>query len=178
MAESTDNQNSAEANNGPTHYSSFERVIGTMAGVALLAMMVLVFADVIGRYVLGSPIAGAYQLGSILMVVLLFSSLPIVTIREAHLTVGFTEGQFKGRAKDIQRFGINALSTFVMGVVCWRLWSQGQYFTTYAEILEVLDIPLFLLCYFMSIMTGLSAALHLANAGRYLHRLLAKERPD
>lgn len=176
MTDSEHSQNAAEANGGKTDYSVFEKVIGAIAGVALLAMMVLVFTDVIGRYVLGSPIAGAYQLGSILMVVLLFGSLPIVSMREAHLTVGLTEGQFRGRAKDFQRFGINLLGAILMGVVCWRLWAQGQYFTIYTEILEILDVPLFVLCYFMSIMTGLSAALHLVNAGRYLNRLFEKQR--
>jgi len=130
-------------------YNVFEIAVGALAVVALLALMFLVFIDVISRYLFSSPISGTYQLGSTFMVILLFAGLPIVSSQETHLTVGFTDNMFHGRLRHIQQSAINFLSGFVMGIVCWRLWVQGGYFTVYPEVLEILDIRLSIFCYFM-----------------------------
>ena len=173
MSEQQDEIPGADAD--PDEYGRFEKTVGGIAGVALLAMMVLIFVDVIGRYVLGRPISGAYQLGSILLLVLLFGSLPIVVLKEAQLTVGFTDHRFRGRARQIRRLLVNLLGGGLMAVVTWRLWAQGTYFTIYPEILEVLDVPLFVLCYVMSILTGLATVMHLVVAARALRDIGAPQ---
>lgn len=154
-------------------YHVLELVAGAIAVIALLSMMTLVFADVLCRYLFAAPIAGAYQLGSTFMVILLFAGLPVVTSQEAHLTVGFTDNLFPRRWKFIQRSAVNVLSGLVMAVVCWRLWEQAGYFTTYPEVLEVLDIPLAVFCCFMSVMSGLTTVIHLGVALRYARQLSA-----
>lgn len=174
MTEQRHELSGTDADHG--EYGRFETIVGGVAGFALLAMMLLIFADVIGRYVFGRPITGAYQLGSILLLVLLFGSLPIVILKEAQLTVGFTDGQFRGRARDVRRFLINILGAAVMGVLCWRLWAQGRYFTIYPEILEVVEIPLFILCYLMAALAGVSAVMHVVVAARALRQLRARRK--
>ena len=168
-----DVRNPPDTSEAKVHYHIFELTAGAIAVVALLAMMTLVFADVIGRYLFAAPIAGAYQLGSTFMVILLFAGLPVVTSQEAHLTVGFTDNMFARRGKYIQRSAVNILSGLIMAVVCWRLWEQAGYFTTYPEVLEIVDIPLAVFCCFMSVMSGLTMVIHFGIAFRYARQLLA-----
>ena len=171
-----DVQNPPDMNLAKGHYHIFELTAGAIAVIALLAMMTLVFADVIGRYLFAAPIVGAYQLGSTFMVILLFAGLPVVTSQESHLTVGFTDNMFPRRGRYIQRSAINILSGLIMATVCWRLWEQGGYFTIYPEVLEIVDIPLAVFCYFMSVMTGLTTVIHFGIAFRYVKQLLSPAR--
>ena len=171
-----DVQNTPDMKQAKVHYHIFELTAGAIAVIALLAMMTLVFADVIGRYLFAAPIAGAYQSGSTFMVILLFAGLPVVTSQESHLTVGFTDNMFTHRKKYIQRSAVNILSGLIMAVVCWRLWEQGGYFTTYPEVLEIVDIPLAVFCYFMSVMTGLTTVIHFGIALRYVKQLSSPAR--
>lgn len=157
-------------------YHILELIAGAIAVVALLAMMTLVFADVIGRYLFAAPIAGAYQMSCTFMVILLFAGLPVVTSQESHLTVGFTDNMFQGRKKHIQRLAVNGLSGLIMAVVCWRLWEQAGYFTIYPEVLEIVDIPIAVFCYFMSVMAGLTTVIHFGIAVRYVRQLQARAR--
>ena len=169
-------QNLPDMNQGRVNYHFLELMAGAIAVLALLAMMTLVFADVIGRYLFAAPIAGAYQLSSTFMVILLFAGLPVVTSQESHLTVGFTDNMFHGRGKYIQRSAVNSLSGLIMAVVCWRLWEQAGYFTTYPELLEIVDIPISVFCYFMSVMTGLTMVIHFGIAFRNLRQLSKQAR--
>ncbi|HBT33667.1 MAG TPA: hypothetical protein DEB15_13005 [Pusillimonas sp.] len=54
---------------------------------ALLAMVFLTFADVIGRRFFGAPIYGAHDLTEHLMALIVFSGLPLLTSARGHLVV-------------------------------------------------------------------------------------------
>ncbi|MAK55013.1 MAG: hypothetical protein CML17_04090 [Pusillimonas sp.] len=54
---------------------------------ALLAMVFLTFADVIGRRFFGTPIYGAHDVTEHLMALIVFSSLPLLTSARGHLVV-------------------------------------------------------------------------------------------
>jgi TRAP-type C4-dicarboxylate transport system permease small subunit len=60
-------------------------LLGTTAGLALLAMMLLAFVDVSARK-LNTPIPGGVELTELLMIVLIFAGLPLVSMRGEHVT--------------------------------------------------------------------------------------------
>lgn len=60
------------------------RALGAVAGLALMAMMVLTFVDVMGRK-FWVAVPGALELSEILMVVVLFSGLPLVAWHAEHV---------------------------------------------------------------------------------------------
>ena len=57
---------------------SLEVVCGTLAGLALLAIMLLTFLDVSGRKLLSHSITGSLELTELLMVVVIFGALKSV----------------------------------------------------------------------------------------------------
>ncbi len=55
--------------------------------LVLFAMMVLTCVDVVGRYFLSRPIFGAFEITEMLLAALIFAGLPLVTLRNEHVTV-------------------------------------------------------------------------------------------
>ena len=64
-----------------------ERVAAALAAISLVALAVLTFFDVIGRYVFFSPVPGAVELIQDLMAVLMFGALACATRANEHVRV-------------------------------------------------------------------------------------------
>ena len=58
---------------------------GLLAAVALFAIMGLTFVDVLGRKFLGGSVPGSLELTELLMVVVIFTSLPLVALSGEHV---------------------------------------------------------------------------------------------
>ena len=69
-----------------------EKVLAWIAGTGLLVMMLLTFADVIGRYGFNSSIFGTAEIVEILMVFTIFAGLAFITASNEHITVTIFEG--------------------------------------------------------------------------------------
>ncbi len=69
----------------------FDRIVapalGYFAALVLFGLMALTCADVVGRYFLGMPISGAFEMTEMLLASLIFAGLPLVTLRNDHITV-------------------------------------------------------------------------------------------
>ena len=69
----------------------FDRVIGPLlgyvAGILLFCLMTLTCVDVIGRYFFNTPVTGGFELTEMMLAALIFFGLPLVTIRNEHVTV-------------------------------------------------------------------------------------------
>ena len=70
------------------------RLLETLTGLALLAMLALTVADVFGRYLVNRPVPGVTELVQYTMVLLVFAGLPIVTHRRAHISVSLMDNAF------------------------------------------------------------------------------------
>jgi TRAP-type C4-dicarboxylate transport system permease small subunit len=64
-----------------------QQIVQYLLMASLLAMVVLTFADVIGRRVFGSPVFGANDITEHLMAVIVFSGLPLLTSKRDHLSI-------------------------------------------------------------------------------------------
>ncbi|WP_276156013.1 TRAP transporter small permease subunit, partial [Sulfitobacter sp. Ks18] len=63
-----------------------------MASLALFALMVLTFADVVMRSVFNAPIEAATELIRIGIALIVFSALPILSWRSQHIAVDLLDG--------------------------------------------------------------------------------------
>ena len=68
-----------------------ELLLGVAASAILFAMMVLTFVDVVLRYVFNRPIASAFELTELMLVVLIFAGLPLVSLADEHAVMDFVE---------------------------------------------------------------------------------------
>lgn len=103
--------------------SWLSRLLGTLTGVTMLVMLVVILADVVGRR-LGSPVAGSYEVAESLMALVAFLPLAYVQRRAEHVAVTVATRKLPSRA----RAALDALGCLVglAVVVLLFRWSLVQ----------------------------------------------------
>ena len=139
-----------------------------LSAFVLFALMVMTCIDVFGREVLNAPLDGATELTQLMMGVIVFAVLPVVSLREEHVTVDLLDKWFPRRLAPPRQVILNLLASVTMAVVCWRVWVIGAFQVDYGDTTEFLRIPLGPVSYFIAIMSGITAIALLINAIRHL----------
>lgn len=139
-----------------------------LSAFVLFALMVMTCIDVFGREILGAPLDGATELTQLMMGVIVFAVLPVVSLREEHVTVDLLDKWFPRRLAPPRQVILNFLAAIMMGVVCWRVWVIGDFQMDYGDGTEFLQIPLGPISYFISIMSGITAVVLLINTVRHI----------
>jgi TRAP-type transport system small permease protein len=130
--------------------------------VVLFAIMVLTGADVIGRYVFSRPIGGTDELIAAGMAILIFGSLPIVALRNEHITIDTVTGLMRGAVKEIQARLVNLVSALALAFLAYRLLAIAEKMSRTGEHSSLLHIPHGALAYVLAAMAGISAVVTLA----------------
>jgi TRAP-type C4-dicarboxylate transport system permease small subunit len=136
-----------------------EGVLSLVAAAMLMAIMSLTFLDVIGRYVLARPIPGSYELVALAMGILVFAGVPIITLRQEHLTIGLFENALAGAVKPMVRTFIDLVGLAILALYAWRVWVQAGFIARTGEVMATTGISVAPFAYFMSAMAALSALL-------------------
>ena len=143
-----------------------EVLLGAAASVLLLLLMSLTFVDVVARYVFGRPIAGAFELTELLLLVLIFAGLPLVTYSDEHAVMDFIDRPLgPGGTRALQRL-VQALCAATMGLLAWLVWLKADRIWGYRDATDVLRIVYGPFVYFMAVMIGLTGLIHLYKAFR------------
>ena len=125
--------------------------------VDLIAMMVLTFVDVVGRYLFSAPLAGAKELTEMLMGFLVFAAAPIVTADRGHITTALFETVLPHRALRVRNAIIAVVVAIASAVLAWRLWVQAGIIASLHTGSQLLGVPIAPLVYFMAITAGACA---------------------
>ncbi|MDE0334630.1 MAG: TRAP transporter small permease [Defluviicoccus sp.] len=144
------------------------RLLGWMVAVALAFMMVLTAVDVTGRFAFDSPIPGSFEVMEFCLAIVVFSALPLVTWDRRHITVSLFDSLFRGAGYRVQQCLVQGASLLAMGIVCWRMWDQGERLERTQAITGYLEWPVAPIAYFMSVLAGLSTLLILMLLWRAL----------
>jgi len=102
----------------------FERVEGYFAFLAvilLIAMMLMVTIDVIGRYVFNQPLRGAQELCENSLVWFTFLSAAWLLKRERHVVVSIVTDRLKPRAQSF----LNIIISIIGAIVCFGIVYYG-----------------------------------------------------
>lgn len=141
-----------------------EPVLGTFAAIILFAMMLLTCADVFGRYFLSMPIYGGFELTETMLACLIFAGLPLVTLRQEHVTVDVLDGVTPSWLLRLQHVLASLLGAAATGYLAWRLWIRAGNMLAAGETTAQLKIKLGYLAMAMSVLMALTALLLLAVA--------------
>src|SRR5581483_4855877 len=96
-------------------------VLGVIAAVVLFVLMVLTCADVIGRYFFSSPVFGAFEITEMLLASLIFLGLPLVTLRNEHVTVDVLDPITTDRMFRMEHIIACMVGFVSTGYLAWRL---------------------------------------------------------
>ena len=130
----------------------------TVASVAIFALMVLTFCDVVLRSAFNAPIEAATELTRITMAIVVFSALPIVSARDEHITVDLADPIFRRFRLERLRDGLVALACGIM--LIWpalRASDLAARDKSYGDVTEYLSLPTYVFEYFIAIMSLVTA---------------------
>lgn len=97
------------------------RVLEIFSALLIFTMMVLTFADVIGRYVFIAPIFGAAEMIQFLLAMTIFAGLCLINAYDEHITVELFEPFLDRHIPVARRFIVQAFSVFVMAIIAVQM---------------------------------------------------------
>lgn len=128
-----------------------------LCGAFLVALTLVTVADVIGRYLLSSPLPGAAEYTEILLMAIVFMGLPAVCLDDGHISVDLLTASLKGMAAKVQLNLGRLLVSVVLGLVSWQLWKHGAQLESYNEVTVYLRTPLGPFAKATAVIAGISA---------------------
>ncbi len=135
-----------------------------IAGVVLFVMMMLTAVDVFTRYVLNSPIRGAFEISEILMAVLIFAGLPLVSRKDEHVTIEFAERLIPPALRVVMDAFVHLACSAMMFGAAWLMWLKAQRISQYGDNTATLKIEIAPFVYLMCALILVTALIHLAKA--------------
>jgi TRAP-type C4-dicarboxylate transport system permease small subunit len=94
--------------------------IGAVGAAAIVAMMIIIVFDALGRRFLDLPIFGSYELTIFLLIIVFFASLAYCTIYKGHFVIDIVTSRLPGKARNY----LNAVMYLISTAVCFLLSSQ------------------------------------------------------
>lgn len=129
-----------------------------LTAVALFLMMLITFLDVIGRYLINRPLPGSADLVQYLMVVFIFLVLPMVTLRNEHISISLVDSVLGPRARRVQRIIVSLISAAIFGVLAARLWMHAVVLMENRDVVGYLDLPVAPAAFLASVMCWITVA--------------------
>ncbi len=145
-----------------------EGLLGIIAAVLLMAMMLITTVDVVGRYIVKQPLPGAYELIELMLAINIFMALPLVCLKDEHITVTVLLEGLSRRVRQVHAGIVSLLSAGVLAVVAWRLYAHAAQLASYGDVTMFLRLPRGPIGYTMALLTALGAAATVILAIDYL----------
>ena len=141
-----------------------DAVLGVAASTLLMLLMLLTFVDVVARYAFNRPLAGAFEMTELLLLVLIFAGLPLVSYADEHVTMDFVDRLLSRERRRRLEHGVHVISAAVLALLAWLVWLKADRIWAYRDATDVLRIVYGPFVYFMAVMIALAAAIHLYKA--------------
>ena len=133
-----------------------------LAALALCILILVTIVDVFGRYVLNSPLPGAFEYVRALMALVTFAALPLVSGRNEHLRAGILDHLISPRVSSLREPFVQFLSAVVLAGIAWRLGAESRAKWVSKDILSSIELPLWIPILFMTVMSFAAVLVTLA----------------
>lgn len=122
---------------------ALSRYAGYIATVVLGLMMLLTVADVSMRYFFNSPITGTTEITQLMMVIVVFLSLPWGGVTGSHVKVDLFVRRFGRKTRAIFDVVTLLLSLFIFAVIAWRSLLESMQIETTTSLIGVPHAPFY-----------------------------------
>jgi TRAP-type C4-dicarboxylate transport system permease small subunit len=122
---------------------------GLLAAVALLAILAPTLVDVLGRKRLRQAVTGSLALTELLMVVLIFATLPLVRLRGGPVVFDSLDPLLPVWLRRAQR-----------SALAWLMWDKAAQRAGYGDTTAQLKLPLGPFVRLMAVLCGVTAPVH------------------
>ncbi len=97
-------------------------VIGSIGSVFIMVAMLLTVADVIGRRFFNSPIYGSYEIGSMILVIVVFSTVTYCQLLKGHVSIDLLVSRLNQKTQYIINIFVYILFLATYSILTWRLF--------------------------------------------------------
>jgi TRAP-type C4-dicarboxylate transport system permease small subunit len=134
---------------------------------ALVLMVLVVVANVVGRYLFRKPVLGAVEMVGLLTVVLVFCVLAFTESKRAHIVVDIVVSRLRGRTKAILASVMCFLGAVFFIIMGWQGWdrmlSNLSPFVRTTGVLSIPFAPFMFIMAFGCVLFGLELLVHTFN---------------
>ena len=117
---------------------SLSRWMGYVSSVLIIVLMLLVTADVCGRYFFDSPVTGASELARFMMIIIVFPALAWTALSGKHIKVDLVMERFPPRVQLIVNIFMLLGVLAVYSIIAWR---AALYSMEVDNITSTLELP-------------------------------------
>lgn len=142
------------------------RLFDWITAVLLGGMAAVTFVDVVGRYLMNRPLAGAFELTEVLMAAVIFAALPSVTLRREHVAIDLLDRYYPARLGRIRDRTVEIASAAVVACLAYVFFQQARQMHADGLYTQALQAPLAPVVFFASAALAVAAAAHVLTARR------------
>ena len=147
------------------------RAFAMVGGLLLVGIVGMTVASVIGRYLLGVPIPGDYELTELACGIAVFAFFPYCHATNANIVVDFFTSRLRPRARAVLDAVHSVAFTIMASLIAWRLLVGGTRKLEDGETTLFLAIPIHSAYFAALVAAGLLAAVSILVIYRRLHAL-------
>ncbi|MGE0331786.1 MAG: TRAP transporter small permease [Ramlibacter sp.] len=140
----------------------------SLGALALFAMMAVTFIDIVGRFVLHRPLAGSIDLIQVLLLLTAGCTLPAVTWRGEHLSIGLFDGARPTLLERARRAAVALVVAVTFGALGALLWTNASELARNGDVIGYLRLPVAPFVYALSVLCAVSALVAFALVRRAL----------
>ncbi len=135
-------------------------LLAGVAALALFAMMLLTFADVLGRKFLGGSVTGAVELTELLMLVMIFCALPLASMAGEHIVFDLLDRVLPPALLRWQHTLAQGLTALALAGASWVVWRRAGRTAEMGDVTATLDIRLAPFHYAVAVLLAATALAH------------------
>ena len=139
-----------------------------LGAVALFAMMTITFVDVVGRYLLNRPLPGSTDLVQVLLLLTAGCTLPAVTWRGEHLSIGLFDGARPTALERTRRAMVAIVVAITFAALAHLLWYYAGDTARNGDVIGYLRLPVAPFVYALSALCLVTALISIALVPRAL----------
>lgn len=121
--------------------SPVTELLSKIGSSILVLMVIITVADVIGRKMFNMPVKGAYELGEMLLVVVVFLNLPNTEMQDGNVTIDILFVRFGQKAKKIIQSLMYVLFLVISVLFTWQVFVLASDEATGGFTTNTLNIP-------------------------------------
>ena len=144
------------------------RILTVMAAFFMFALTGLTTIDVTGRYVFNSPVQGGVELIEFMLGLLIFSALPLVSVKRAHITVQLFDNFMSYNFKRYREVFVLIASAAMIGFITERMLSTGLDAYEAEDISMHLDLPMAPIYFALTALSAISVVVQVYMVWKYI----------
>ncbi len=144
-----------------------QRILGGLAATLLFLLMLLTLVDVVGRYGFNAPVNGSYEITELLLAAIIFSALPLVSAKDAHITVDLIDTFVPNFLAWLRDVAIAVSTSIILAGISYKVWHKALESVRYGDQTAMLLLPTAPVFFYISIAIGISSLIALLLAWQY-----------